>query len=176
MNKVLVTVLIFANMTLASSALAQNLKSSGKTEIFDNPFIAIGLNQASKSLTGTVSATRTAPGATDECRILFSGDIRDSAVVNVRYFTRGAESEPPQVSTVKTAKLSISNDQVALRFDTKTLEGDCDWILPDVGEPLIVSKNGELHLQLSGLKAGEWTSVYTIKSSRAYFHKTRDEK
>ncbi|MBA4155672.1 MAG: hypothetical protein C0512_15160 [Flavobacterium sp.] len=41
---------------------ATNLTQSSQNEIFDNPFVVIGLNPNTKILTGYVAALRTAPG------------------------------------------------------------------------------------------------------------------
>jgi hypothetical protein len=69
-----------------SNSIAHDLNVSGQNKIFDNPFIVTGFNKASGVVTGSISATRTAPGETNECRILFSGERRSPDVLKSALF------------------------------------------------------------------------------------------
>lgn len=73
-------------LSVASMASAENFNFSGKNDVFENPFVAIGFNKANNVLTGSISIARTAPGETDECRILFSGETEKSNLLRVQYF------------------------------------------------------------------------------------------
>lgn len=91
-----------------STVLANNPYVSGKNEIFDNPFIATGFTKTSGVFTGSISVSRTAPGETNECRILFFGYTEDQKTLQVRYFFVGAEDGVNKFSDIN--KASVVHD------------------------------------------------------------------
>ena len=46
---------------------------SAANEVFNNPFVAVGINPATGVVTGYVSALYTAPGRTEVCKFVFGG-------------------------------------------------------------------------------------------------------
>ena len=105
----------------ASTAVAHDLNVSGKNEIFENPFVVTEYNNASKFVTGSISATRTAPGETNECRILFSGEAKTPNVLKVRYFEIGASDEGEKVSKIDQATVVSEGSDLKLKFNKKIL-------------------------------------------------------
>ena len=155
----------------ASTAVAHDLNVSGKNEIFENPFVVTGYNNASKVVTGSISATRTAPGEINECRILFSGEAKTLNVLKVRYFEIGANDDGAKISRIDQATLVSEGSDLKLKFNKKNLGGECDWLLSYVGEPSIRHRGDDLFISVPKRKVGDWIGVYTIKSKRANFHK-----
>jgi hypothetical protein len=154
-----------------SNSIANDLSVSGKNEIFDNPFIVTGFNKSSGVVTGSISATRTAPGETNECRILFSGDRRSPDVLKVRYFEVGAEEGVENVSKIDQATVIQEVSGLKIKFNKKKIVGECDWLLAYVNAPSIEQQGSELAVLVPKLKVGDWIGIYTIKSRRANFHK-----
>lgn len=154
-----------------SNLIAHDLNLSGKNEIFDNPFIVTGFNKDSGVVTGSISATRTAPGETNECRILFSGDRRSPDVLKVRYFEFGAEEGVENFSKIDQATVIQEVSGLKIKFNKKKIVGECDWILTYVNSPFIEQQSSELTVFVPKLKVGDWLGIYTIKSRRANFHK-----
>jgi hypothetical protein len=154
-----------------SNSIAHDLNVSGKNEIFDNPFIVTGFNKTSGVVTGSISATRTAPGETNDCRIVFSGERRSPDVLKVRYFEVGAENGVENVSKSDQATVLQGVSGLKIKFNKKTIVGECDWILAYINAPSIEQQGSELTVLIPKLKVGDWIGIYTIKSRRANFHK-----
>lgn len=70
-QKVSVLLISLAALSLPITNAA-NLEQSAQNEIFGNPFIVTGFNPQTNMLTGYVSALRTSPGRTDECKFVFA--------------------------------------------------------------------------------------------------------
>jgi hypothetical protein len=154
-----------------SNSIAHDLNVSGENEIIDNPFIVTGFNKASGVVTGSISATRTAPGKTNECRIVFSGDRRSPDVLRVRYFEVGAEEGVENVSKIDQATVIQEVSGLKIKFNKKTIVGECDWLLAYVNAPSIEQQGSDLTVLVPKLKIGDWIGIYAIKSRRANFHK-----
>lgn len=154
-----------------SNSTAHDLNVSGKNEIFDNPFIVTGFNKASGVVTGSISATRTALGETNECRIVFSGERRSPDVLKVRYFQVGAEDGVENVSKIDQATVIQEVSGLKINFNKKKIIGECDWLLAYVNAPSIEQRGSELTVLVPKLKIGDWIGIYAIKSRRANFHK-----
>lgn len=163
-------------LSVASMASAENFNFSGKNDVFENPFVAIGFNKANNVLTGSISVTRTAPGETDECRILFSGETEKSNLLRVQYFELNAADGSDSSSGIDKAVAVHEGTSSKIKFDKKNLNGGCEWILSYVGAPSIKEQDGYILLELPKRKAGDWIGVHTIKSKRANFHKNPREK
>jgi hypothetical protein len=162
--------LVFCAVPVANS-IAHDLNFSGRNEIFDNPFIVTGFNKASGVVTGSISATRTAPGETNECRIVFSGERRSPDVLKVRYFEVGAEDGVENISKSDQATVVQGVSGLKIKFSRKKIVGECDWLLTYVNAPSIEQQGSELTVLIPKLKVGDWIGIYTIKSRRANFHK-----
>lgn len=143
--------------------------TSGKTEEISNPFIVVGFDPVAREITGYVKAIRIAPGRTDECNIVFSGNLRTPAALVLNY-----PSEIGNPVSAQTAALIVQHGQPILRIRKPIRQADCEWILPFVGEPRIQESPEELSLSLASMEVGDWIGVYLIKSPRARFHKTPD--
>jgi len=153
------------------TVLASDLLISGKNEIFDNPFVATGFNTTSNVLTGSISVSRTAPGETNECRILFSSNTKDQKILQVRYFVVGAEDGVSKFSDLDKASVVHDGKNIKIRLDRKKLEGGCEWILSFVGEPSVTQQGDNVFFVIPERTPGAWRSVHTIKSKRAAFYK-----
>jgi hypothetical protein len=155
-----------------STVLANDPYISGRNEIFDNPFIATGFNKTGNVFTGSISVSRTTPGETNECRILFSSNTKDHETLQVRYFVVGAEDGVSQFSDITKASIVRDGKSVRIRLDRKMLEGGCEWILSFVGEPSLTQQGDHVFFLVPERTPGTWRSVHTIRSKRAAFYKT----
>jgi hypothetical protein len=154
-----------------SNSIAHDLNVSGQNEIFDNPFVVTGFNKTSGVVTGSISATRTAPGETNECRIVFSGERRSPGVLKVRYFEVDAEGGLANVSKIDQATVIQEVSGLKIKFNKKKIVGECDWRLAYVNAPSVEQQGSELNVLVPKLKIGDWIGIHTIKSRRANFHK-----
>jgi hypothetical protein len=150
-------------LTTGPTALANDLFISGKNEIFDNPFVATGFNTTSNVLTGSISVSRTAPGETNECRILFSSNTKDQKTLQVRYFVVGAEDGVSKFSDIDKASVVHDGKNIKIKLDRKKLEGGCEWILSFVGEPSVTQQGDNVFFVIPERTPGAWRSVHTIR-------------
>lgn len=158
-------------LTTGPTVSANDLFISGKNEIFDNPFVATGFNPTSNVLTGSISVSRTAPGETNECRILFASNTKDQKTLQVRYFVVGAEDGVSKFSDIDKASVLHDGKNIKIKLDRKKLEGGCEWILSFVGEPSVTQQGDNVFFVIPERTPGAWRSVHTIKSKRAAFYK-----
>jgi hypothetical protein len=164
---------IAATMAFGAPAYATDIEKSGQNEIFDNPFIATGFNPQTRVLTGYLVALRTEPGRTDECKFVFSGkvDKKESVQLVLKSIPGATGNTPP---TSSRADLISSPKQQKLVIDAKQLPGECEWILPDVGEPKVSQSGKTISVAIENSETGEWIAVNVIGAKRAYFHKSPD--
>jgi hypothetical protein len=176
MMKFRVLALLLATQIAFLPAFAGEIFVSSKNEIFENPFIVIGYNKETDVVTGSISATRTAPGQTDECRVLFSGHSKAPSDLTVRYFEVAANENVERNSVIDKAAAIRDGADVKLILNKKGLSGDCEWILPFIGEPRVKENHGKLYFSIPKLETGDWIAVHTVKSVRASFYKVPDAK
>ena len=158
-------------LMIGPTVSASDLFISGRNEIFDNPFVATGFNTTSNVLTGSISVSRTAPGETNECRILFTSNTKDQKTLQVRYFVVGAEDGVSKFSDIDKASVLHDGKNIKIKLDRKKLEGGCEWILSFVGEPSVTQQGDNVFFVIPERTPGAWRSVHTIKSKRAAFYK-----
>lgn len=158
--------LLFLNHSPADAAL--NYSSSGKTDLWDNPFVAYGVNPLTKAITGYVIALRTSPGRTDDCRFVFAGELRDSNVLVIKYLSEIDGYEKSGWSSP--AKIMRGANGLSITVKKDLMGGDCDWIVPFVAGPRIEERDREVSISLHNLSAGDWIGVFAIRSTRAKFH------
>lgn len=153
---------------IAVPAYAYELKYSGKTDRWDNPFIAYGYNPVSKITTGYLAALRTAPGRTDACKLVFKKNANSDDFL-VRYIGEGgASGERGQLRhLVSSTEQGVLN----LKFSKNELDGDCDWILPFVVES---EDRDEVMVAIEIPNIGNWIAVYAINSKKARFYSEPD--
>jgi hypothetical protein len=158
-------------MLMFQTAVASGLSYSGKTEIWDNPFVAFGFNPKTNFLSGYVAALRTAPGRTDECKLVFAGNYNKSNILSVKYLNEDNGSD--QIRNAKASAAVVQEGrEYFLRLRKDSLGGECEWILPFIGEPRVHENANEVAISLGKSDPGKWVGVYAIKSARAKFHKT----
>lgn len=148
------------------SVFASELEMSGESDKWDNPFLAYGFDPKNKIVTGYLAALRTAPGRTDECKLVFKGK---SDRLKVKYLERewvaASRSESEKSVIVITEK-----NEPTLKFPRESLGGDCDWILPfTLGSPETETDN-TVTVTMRVPNVGSWIGVYVISSRRAIFH------
>ena len=158
-------------LKISLTAVASDFYVSGKNEIFQNPFIATGFNNTTNLFTGSISVSRTAPGETNECRILFSSKTKDQKTLQVRYFVVGAEDSVSKFSDIDKASVVYDGEKIKIKLDRKKLEAGCEWILSFVGEPSVTQQGDNVFFVIPERTPGTWRSVHTIKSKRAAFYK-----
>ena len=169
MRKAALWMIGMAVQCFSTSVHAYDLKKSGRTELWDNPFIAYGYNPKTKITTGYVAALRTAPGRTDECKLVFSGKVDKAGDFIVNYLGQRVTSER-QSKVDNRVSLVVVENIPYLKFSRKKLEGDCDWILPFVVEPDSSENPDEVLVEMEFQNAGGWISVYVIGAQRASFY------
>jgi hypothetical protein len=166
----MVQILIFNSF---SQVIASDLRTSGKNEIADNPFVAYGVNPVTQLVTGYLVALRTAPGRTDECRFVFAGNLTNSQKFSVKYLSEidGYEKSGPMSPAV------VNNVKGDLNMEVKKsqLGGECEWILPFINEPRVKENAGTVAISFGSLSPGNWIGVLAIKSERAPFYRSAEE-
>lgn len=172
--KKLALVIVMAIFQCAGAPLyAYDLKQSAKTDSWDNPFIAYGYNPKTKITTGYLAALRIAPGRTDECKLVFAGEIDKSRTFFVKYT---AETGPHRKSESPRRRVSLvgEGDGWNLKFSKKDMGGDCDWVLPFVVESEVPENPDDVLVAMEAQHVGDWISVYTIRAKKAQFHSQPD--
>jgi hypothetical protein len=160
---------LFMLAVLSEPVCALDIRTSGKSEFGDNPFVATGFNKEAGVITGYLSAIRIAPGRTDECRFLFAGNLKQSHVLRIRYIF-GSEEIWSESGTLSKAVMKVSPEDATIILKKGSLQADCEWILPFIGEPRIHERGDELSIAVKKRTAGDWTGVYLISAPRARFH------
>lgn len=168
---------VFSLALLLSSSLcafaASDIRTSGRSEITENPFIAYGVNPITHVITGNVIALRTAPGRTDECRFGFAGNVRDLHHVSVKYLSEFASYEAR--GSIGTATIINNSKELSLVIKKDLLAGGCEWILPFIVGPRVAESKDKVFIALSGVVAGDWVGVFSIGSVKARFHGRPDK-
>ena len=154
----------------AHPASASDIQKSGRTEIFDNPFIATGFNPQTRVLTGYVQGLRTEPGRTDACQFVFSGKVDKPESIAIVITEVPAGAAKPDATGYR-GSISSSAKQQALILDPKQLPGDCEWVLPSIGEPKVLESGKNLSVPIETSETGAWIGVSVIGAKRAYLHK-----
>ena len=161
-----------AAVLIAPMASAADIQS-GRTEIFDNPFIATGFNPQTRALTGYVQGLRTAPGRTDACQFIFSGKVDKPGAVAVVIREIPAGVAKPDAAGYR-GSITLGTQHPNLLIDPKQLPGDCEWILPEIGEPKVRESGKNISLPIEKSETGAWIAVNVIASKRAFFHNKPD--
>jgi len=160
---------VFFLIFFAKPVFSYEWLSSGKSEEIANPFIMVGFDQSTRVLTGYVKTIRIAPGRTDECSIVFFGNLQKPDAFAVSYL-----DEIDSSAFVQNAALTVQHGQPILKIRKPIAQADCEWILPFVGEPRIHELPEEITLSLGAMMPGDWLGVYVVKSPCARFHKSPD--
>jgi hypothetical protein len=165
--------LLILGSSVFSSGIAGELRTSGRSEVADNPFVAYGVNPITQVVTGYLVALRTSPGRTDECRFVFVGSLKNMSTFSVKYLSEidGYEKSGPTSSAV----LKNVGGDLLMNVRKERLGGECEWILPFIGEPRVKEGAGEVAISFGGLTPGDWTGVFAIRSERAHFYESADE-
>lgn len=160
-----------AYVLFSINSYAKDSITSSQNEIFDNPFISIGVSQKSNTLTGYFSALLTAPGKTDACKFAFSGMISDDKPISLSV-QDVVSFETPQNSQVNgtRAQLSVKNGTGHIFLPKSALPGDCNWILDAVGAPAAVHEKDGFSIDFKLGKKEDWIAVNVIKSKKAFFY------
>ena len=80
------SILLFQAFT-ALSAPASEISSSGRTDVWDNPFIAFEFNRQTDLVNGYLAALRASPSQTNKCKLVFSGILAKSKVLSLKYLS-----------------------------------------------------------------------------------------
>lgn len=173
MRDMALSMLVLISQYFCVPVHAYELKHSGRTEIWDNPFLAYGYNPKTRITTGYLAALRTAPGRTDECKLVFAESAEKANQFFVRYI--GGKASSAQANRRNGyASLTTEDNTSYLRFSKKNLGGDCDWILPFVVESDLSESSGEVMVEMEVQHAGDWISVYAIGAQKARFYSRPD--
>lgn len=173
MRKVLLLVVAAIAQYISIPLHASALKQAGKTELSDNPFIAYGYNPRTKITTGYLAALRTAPGRTDECKMVFSTNPDKADEFFVKYLGE-VDSSEIQDRLNNRASLVFEKNILYLKFLKKNMGGDCDWILPFVVETESFENSTDVMVEMGVQYAGDWIGVYAIGSRKARFYSRPD--
>ena len=152
----------------AAPLSAADSNYSGRSDIWENPFLSFGYNPKTDVVTGHLIALRTAPGRTDECKLVFAGRSSIKNSFSVKYMEQDEVYERPSQSA---ASVSIGlGNEFRLKLLKKDLAGDCDWILPFAGGSRVQESADEITLTMKVPNTGSWIGVYVIKAKRVRFH------
>ncbi len=160
---------LVASIQLASfSVFAFDLKVSARTDSSEQPFIAYGYNPVSKIMTGHLIALRTAPGRTDECKLVFAGNAAKPHGMAVEVLP----SERPADAPRKTpdASVVIENGDAYLKLSRRSLDGECDWVLPFNVGPRVIETTDSILVAMKAPNEGSWIAVHVIGAKKAQFH------
>jgi hypothetical protein len=154
-------------------AIAGDLHISATNNIFENPFVAYGVNPVTQLVTGYLAAFRTSPGRTDVCRFVFTGKLKNPDKFSVKYLSEidGHENG----GSMSSALIKNVGGDLYMNVRKSQLGGDCDWILAFINEPRIKEVGGEVAISFGKLSPGGWIGVFAIKSERAPFYRSADE-
>jgi len=161
-------------LCLCQAAQGSNLNYSGKNNIWDNPFVAFGFDPKTNTLSGYVVALRTAPGRTDECKLVFGGNYGKSNTLSVQYLSEDIGNNNLRKTKASLVVAQEGSDSF-LKFRKNSLGGDCDWILPFVGEPRVRESTDEVSVSIGEASVGRWIGVYAVKSAKARFHRLPED-
>lgn len=145
-----------------------------QNELFDNPFIAVGINPQTNTLSGYVSVTNPAPGKIDRCGFSFAGKAGHNTAVSVKNAVKNDAGDSIDSTAASTASIDFAAGKIMLTITASALPGDCDWILPFIGGAHIVKSGKNYTLSVNAGIKGDWTGVGVIASKRAYFHDNAD--
>jgi hypothetical protein len=157
---------------LLPAALASDLTASGKNDMWENPFLAYAVNPDTQVMTGYMAALRVSPGRTDECKLAFVGNVKNTDAFTIQYLS-DVDGFEPGGPTSPAAVKRISNGFL-LKIKKDQLGGDCEWILPLIGGPRVKESAAEVAISFQSEISGDWTGVFSIKSRRAPFHTSPD--
>lgn len=173
MKKIVLLLIVVITQCFGTAVCAYELKHSAKTDSWDNPFIAFGYNPVTRITTGYLSATRTAPGRTDVCNLVFSNRADKATDFTVGYIARNGHIRK-QGHPLHRASLVVEENVPYLKFSKGQLGGDCDWILPFVVETDVAEDSDEVFVGMEAQNSGKWISVYVIGAEKAQFHSRSD--
>lgn len=144
--------------------------SSMRKEIFNNPFVVIGFNRKTNEISGYISALRTAPGRTDECKFVFAAKKGKGSASTILIKDAGKANNVIEPSTATKGIITLDSTPKKIVIDENSLPGDCGWILPFVGEPHVIENNNAFSINVDGDEIGDWQAIQVISNRRAYFH------
>ncbi|MBA4055564.1 MAG: hypothetical protein C0490_12690 [Marivirga sp.] len=156
-----------------SSAVAGESISSGKNDILDNPNVSVGINRDTGMVTGFLVGLRTAPGRTDECRLVFAGSMKDPNTFSVKYLSE-ADGYSDKGST-SPAVVDKNGGDLQIRMKKDQMGGDCEWILPFADGSRIEESDSEVAVNFGKIIPGDWIGVFVIASKRASFYRTTEQ-
>ena len=165
LNRVFYLLFIFAQGM--SLSFASSDPYSARNEIFDNPYFVVGINKKENILSGYVSALRTAPGESNECKLLFKGRIEKGASFPIEVIDASRHSKKIKPLPANLFRVGNGYKIVIKKND---LPGDCDWVLTYVGAPSVQTEGDEFKLLINVDDRGDWQGVNVISSKRAFFH------
>jgi hypothetical protein len=155
---------------LSTTAFGGESFASSKNEIFDNPFVSVGLDKTSGALTGFLMGLRTAPGRTDACKLFFNGVVHDSADTMISIRDAAVANGSIKASSATQGKLVFSGNEGKLIANKSALPGDCAWVLSFIGEPAVTVRGEIFSIAFEPGEAGSWKSVRVVSAKRAYFY------
>jgi hypothetical protein len=156
-----------------SQAAANESLTSGRTGLEDNPFIAYGVNPKTQLVTGYLIGLRTAPGRTNECRLIFFGRFTSPDLFIAKFLSEVDGFEQNESRTRAVVQSNGGHFQMIMKKDQ--MGGDCEWILPFINQPRVKESGGEVEVSFGKLLTGRWIGVFAIRSERAPFYQTTEE-
>lgn len=166
MNRNKVVMIAMTACFLGLPVRATEPRHSARSDSWADPFLAYGHNPKNKETSGYLVALRSAPGKTDECKLVF-GRSSKSLEVKYREIVLGSANENRRSHG---ASIRVDEKGLYLIFSKKSLEGECRWILPfNIGENVYETAD-EIAVSMVVSNTGTWTGVYCISAKRASLH------
>ena len=169
----LVPLLLAGALAVPGSAMAQ--ARSAANEVFDNPFLAIGVNPASGIVTGYLSALYTAPGRTEVCKFVFHGHMTPAGTAKLAIQDAVSDNDnwPPSAGRAFTL-LTSAKGKLRIDLPAALAPGECEWIIGMLAGPNVAPVKDAYVVTVDTGPPGDWIAVATIAVKRAFFHDAPD--
>jgi hypothetical protein len=163
--------------SLTASCFAASDLRSGSNEFFDNPYMAVGVNPATKVVTGYVMALYSAPGRADACKFVFRGNLtQDGKVLVALKDATPANAGKNAQGGKEAAVLTAAKGTLNLDLPASQVPGDCDWMMGMASSDHLVSDAHGFKLSVDVAPEHDWVGVAVVRSKRAMFHDAPDDK
>lgn len=160
---------------LAAPGLASAQARSVANALFDNPFVAIGVNPASGVVTGYLSALYTAPGRTEVCKFVFHGHMTPAGTARLAIQDAVVDNDngPPGAGG-EVALLTAAKGKLRIDLPAALAPGECEWIIGMLAGPNVAPVKNAYVVTVDTGPAGDWIAVTMIAAKRAFFHDAPD--
>lgn len=165
----LTLVIVFTGCAISH---AKNPSHSIRSSILDNPSMVLAEDPKNNHIHGFVTALRTAPGRTDECKFFFRGEPfkNGTSRISITDAVRYRAPKTPGGGDIVHGVITNVGKKYVLDVSNPEKIGDCDWILGFIGGPAVFQKGNSFQINFLGDESGDWNSLAIICRKRAHFY------